>query len=56
MWPLCQVLVEELPVAVPAPLADVALLTLFGDLIDLSNRNCRGRSIRSHGSSFERTT
>ena len=34
MWPLCQILIEELPAAAPAPLADVALLTLFMDLID----------------------
>jgi hypothetical protein len=35
MWPACQILVEELPAAPPAPLEGVALLTLFIDLVDL---------------------
>ena len=35
MWPACQVLVGELPAAPPAALADVALVTVFIDLIEL---------------------
>ena len=42
MWPLCQVLVEELPAAAPAPLAEVALLTLFIDLIRLPHESANG--------------
>jgi hypothetical protein len=50
MWPLCQVLVEELPAAAPGPLADVALLTLFADLVDLPYRapNGEGWELRTY--------
>jgi Domain of unknown function (DUF1963) len=50
MWPLCQVLVDELPTAAPAPLADVALLTLFMDLVDLpqESRGSGGWELRTY--------
>lgn len=35
MWPLCQILTDELPARTPAPLEGVALVTLFIDLIEL---------------------
>jgi uncharacterized protein DUF1963 len=41
MWPLCQILIEELPAALPAPLADVALLTLFLDFVDMPSERPR---------------
>lgn len=42
LWPACQILVEELPAAPPAALADVALLTLFFDLVDMPYEHPRG--------------
>lgn len=48
--PACQILVEELPAAAPAPLADIALLTLFLDLPDMPENNAQ------HGDGWELRT
>jgi hypothetical protein len=50
MWPACQVLVEELPAAPSAALADVALVTVFIDLLDLPfDRPCgEGWELRTY--------
>jgi hypothetical protein len=42
MWPICQVLIDELPTAVPRALESVALLTLFIDLIRMPVDRPRG--------------
>ena len=52
MWPACQILVEELPAAPPAALRDVALVTLFLDLVDLPFDQIHGDGweLRAHRS------
>ena len=52
MWGLCQIRIDELPAAVPAPLRDAALVTLFVDLWDLpfQKPNGDGWEIRTYDS------